>query len=147
MHQNWLPLEKCQIFFYSEKLSSLSKTFHSFTITDEDYRYQLPDNASLSILVSAIIWPNWSSVGHSDLTRVGDQLALDVGLFYKACMKNIGKAEEFDSQYFASQFYFDQKNFQEQREGEIFVGFHDEANIYSNNSHVSQRSSLKLSLL
>ncbi|KAK1357220.1 hypothetical protein POM88_050476 [Heracleum sosnowskyi] len=42
-------------------------------------------------------------------------------------MKDIGTAEEFDSQYFASQFHFDKKKFQE-REGEIFVGFHDEAN-------------------
>ncbi|XP_017235747.2 putative late blight resistance protein homolog R1C-3 [Daucus carota subsp. sativus] len=124
---NWLPIETCQISFYSERLSSLSIAFHSFTITDEDFRYQLLDNVSLSLLVNNLISPEMSSVYHLDLTLVGDQLASDVALIYKACMKDLGKAEEFDHQYFASQFYFDRKNFQEQCGEEVFVGFHEEA--------------------
>ncbi|KAK1355048.1 hypothetical protein POM88_048304 [Heracleum sosnowskyi] len=125
----WLPIQRCQISFYSDKLRTSMQAFPSFTLTTH------PDSSYLSIIYEKIkeavsrideyktVRPN------VDLNSVGERLALQVAEVYVAYMQVFGKPTDWNSTYpyFASHFYFDKKKFQEQLNDEVFVGFQEEA--------------------
>ncbi|KAL1823617.1 hypothetical protein ACET3Z_010395 [Daucus carota] len=124
-YDDWLPFERCQISFYSEKLKYFSEAFATFTITDENFRFQLTESVELSTAIRSILFSKYvTSSDPPDLTRVGDQLALEVAGIYKASNRIVRKTEEWDPPDFSSHFYFEKKYIQEV---EAFVGFQAEA--------------------
>ncbi|KAK1358477.1 NB-ARC domain-containing protein [Heracleum sosnowskyi] len=126
-HPDWLPIERSQVSFYSQQLSSLSNSYQILKITDH------PGFLCLHILVSRILeYKNvrQASVDYfndpdpPDLSLVGDQLAFEVSQIFDISMKDFSKASpECASKYF----HFDRNKYQEQVDGDVFVGFHVEA--------------------
>lgn len=118
-YPNWIPIQRCQISFYYEKLASVSKEFQSFIIKNDNCDYGLFDNLEFSVLVSQILGSKlFLSFDPPELTHVGDRISFHLAGIYKAFMQ--------DPQYFASQFYFDKGKFKDY-EGEVFVGFQVES--------------------
>ncbi|KAF1002235.1 hypothetical protein AG4045_002244 [Apium graveolens] len=114
-HSDWLPIERSQISFYSQQLSSLSNSYQILKITDH------PGSLCLHILASV---DYFNDPDPPDLSLVGDQLAFEVAQIFDISLKDFRKASpEFASRYF----HFDRNRYQEQVDGEVFVGFHDEA--------------------
>lgn len=100
------------------------KEFQSFKITDEDPLSELLTDRTQNIHVTAIL--KYKNVRRSidllrlndppNLTHVGDQLAFQVVVIYRASIQDFRKAEEeCDSQDFASNFHFDRRKFQNLR--------------------------------
>ncbi|KAK1355042.1 hypothetical protein POM88_048298 [Heracleum sosnowskyi] len=131
----WLPIQRCQIIFYSENLRSSMQAFPSFTLTGDPKSpyllliYQKAYNAASGIDEYKIVKTNvdFENLNEPpDLNCVGDRLVLEVAEIYKACIQVFGKTNSPDPD-FASHFYFDKKKFQEQLDKEVFVGFQEEA--------------------
>ncbi|KAK1396283.1 hypothetical protein POM88_006146 [Heracleum sosnowskyi] len=105
-HPHWLPIQRCQICFYSQKLSFLSIQLQTRISMDENYDYELHDKKSLTHLGSEILLSkDLATFDPRDLARVGKRLALEVAGIYNSLMH--------DSPNFTSQFYFDKNKFQE----------------------------------
>lgn len=123
-YPDWLPIERCRISFYYDKLVSFYQVLQCFTLSTYSRRlYDSLNDTRLNSLVSEILeYKNMrTGVLNSNappyLTLVGDQLAVQMDWVYRALY-----------QYppdFASHFYFDSKMFQDE---EVFIGFQVEAN-------------------
>ncbi|KAK1384118.1 hypothetical protein POM88_021853 [Heracleum sosnowskyi] len=132
-YPDWLPIERCQISFYSQQLSYLSKELFRNTC-HEGYLYELLTDPTLNILVTRIlVYKNLRTRSvdllkcdqPSDLTPVGDRLAFELSVTFKRpWMQDFSKAPKD----FASIFHFDKNKFREYEE-EVFIGFQEEANI------------------
>ncbi|KAL8102402.1 hypothetical protein AgCh_027042 [Apium graveolens] len=172
-YPNWLPVQRNQISFFVKRLKYLSETSRWYRLTDEDSVSELLADRTLHVLVTTILkYKNVrTSVGllnfadPPDLGRVGNRLAVEVFVFFKASKFMFDfrnkwihgyKEEEFvrcfnfddpldlelpafkadycmiieeagQEEYFAQDFssqIFDSNKFQQ---GEVVVGFQEEA--------------------
>ncbi|KAL8108189.1 putative late blight resistance protein homolog R1A-3 [Apium graveolens] len=135
-YPDWLPIERCQISFYSHQLSYLFKGLYqgSLNTCHEGYLSELLTDPTLNILVTRIlVYKNLRTRSVDllkcdqppDLTPVADRLAFEVSLtFKKPWMQDSSKGPKD----FAAIFYFDKNRFRENEE-EVFIGFHEEVNI------------------
>lgn len=131
----WLPIQRCQISFYSQKLSSSAESFPSFAFTGDPKSpcllllfYQkakktVSGNDECKIVRADLDFENLDDPP-CDLNCLGDRLVHEVADIYEAYMQVFGKTKEWD---YASHFYFDKKKFQKQLEEEVIVGFQEEA--------------------
>lgn len=130
----WLPIQRCQISFYSQKLSSSQDSFPSYTFTgdSESPNYLLfyvkakktvTGKDDCKIVNSNLDFENLKDPP-CDLNCLGARLVLEVSYIYEAYLQVFGKTKQWD---FASHFYFDKKKFQEQLDQEVIVGFQEEA--------------------
>lgn len=135
-YPDWLPKERCQIYFYCQQLSYLSKELFrgSLNTCHDGYLSELLTDPTLNILVTRIlVHKNLRTRSVDllkcdqppDLTPVGDRLAFEVSVTFKGpWMQDFSKP----AKDFASIFHFDKSKFREYEE-EVFIGFQEEANI------------------
>lgn len=114
-YPHWVRAERFQISFYSQKLMTLCEEFQSLKIKYQHNAFQMLIDTTLKDLVNRLLEDKKFSMSNdslyfsysSYLTLVGDRLAVEVAMIYKALMH--------DSQEFATRFCFDKNK----QEGEV----------------------------